>query len=243
MTHTVDGLMALVDECRSFPASKGARSQCRAALAAALAGAVVPPGMKLLKDSTFDERSWPEDYAHENGSYFCCCCNCGRQFQGHKRRVVCKVCAAAPPLPVEPRSCPDTDKANVARAVPTDGAKTAPRERRWSPVLKIMGDELEKVVTAYAVGPHDEYAKSLIAFDNKLAKQLDRIAPAQAADALDAARLWDALVWALGAGDDFPGHDPAKGAYWWRKELAQRAGMEWDGEKFVAAMRAAGEAT
>lgn len=53
-------------------------------------------GWKLLKDSTHVERSWPEDASHENGNYSNCCCECGRQFVGHKRRAVCKVCATPP---------------------------------------------------------------------------------------------------------------------------------------------------
>lgn len=54
----------------------------------------VPPGYKLLKNSTHAERSWPEDASHENGSYHCTCVNCGREFVGYKRRVVCRVCDA-----------------------------------------------------------------------------------------------------------------------------------------------------
>ncbi|MEO1830003.1 MAG: hypothetical protein ABGX82_14425 [Pseudomonas sp.] len=42
------------------------------------------------------ERNWPEDAEHENGEYFCRCAHCGNQFIGHKRRVVCKACSAAP---------------------------------------------------------------------------------------------------------------------------------------------------
>lgn len=38
---------------------------------------------------------WPEDAPHENGNYHCRCCQCGRMFVGHKRRVVCKICATA----------------------------------------------------------------------------------------------------------------------------------------------------
>lgn len=37
--------------------------------------------------------NWPEDASHENGSYECKCWTCGMPFYGHKRRVVCKVCA------------------------------------------------------------------------------------------------------------------------------------------------------
>lgn len=36
---------------------------------------------------------WPEDLDHENGTYNCKCCECGQQFMGHKRRLVCKTCA------------------------------------------------------------------------------------------------------------------------------------------------------
>lgn len=35
---------------------------------------------------------WPEDFAHENGNYFCTCIGCKVTFTGHKRRVLCKVC-------------------------------------------------------------------------------------------------------------------------------------------------------
>jgi hypothetical protein len=59
----------------------------------------VPAGFKLLQDTTHAQRSWPEDASHENGNYSCCCCHCLRMFTAHKRRVVCKVCAAAPGAP------------------------------------------------------------------------------------------------------------------------------------------------
>lgn len=36
---------------------------------------------------------WPEDFGHENGCYECHCAICGVEFDGHKRRVVCRVCA------------------------------------------------------------------------------------------------------------------------------------------------------
>lgn len=60
--------------------------------AQATVSAIVPQGYSLLKNSTFKERAWPEDLNHENGVYYCDCCVCGRQFQGHKRRVLCRVC-------------------------------------------------------------------------------------------------------------------------------------------------------
>ena len=52
----------------------------------------IPDGWKLLKNTTQHERSWTEDFGHENGHYFSTCCECGRQFVGHKRRVMCRVC-------------------------------------------------------------------------------------------------------------------------------------------------------
>ena len=38
------------------------------------------------------DRSFPEDAEHENGQYWCKCCDCGLKFIGHKRRVQCKLC-------------------------------------------------------------------------------------------------------------------------------------------------------
>jgi hypothetical protein len=40
------------------------------------------------------ERDWPEDKAHENGNYSCSCIQCGKSFNGHKRRVMCRACAS-----------------------------------------------------------------------------------------------------------------------------------------------------
>ena len=50
--------------------------------------------MAEMEGATELKRSWPEDFSHENGNYFCCCVHCGKQFRGHKRRVVCKLCTA-----------------------------------------------------------------------------------------------------------------------------------------------------
>jgi hypothetical protein len=49
------------------------------------------------------------------------------------------------------------------------------------------------------------------------------------------AQYRDALVWALGAHetDGFRERYAGDPAYWWRKELQERAGFEWDGEKFI----------
>lgn len=50
---------------------------------------------RILPQSDFEMRSWPEDFGHENGNYTCHCHTCGRTFVGHKRRVTCRVCASA----------------------------------------------------------------------------------------------------------------------------------------------------
>ena len=39
------------------------------------------------------QRGWWEDQQHENGNYQNTCVPCGRDFIGHKRRVVCKACS------------------------------------------------------------------------------------------------------------------------------------------------------
>lgn len=69
--------------------------------ARAALSAPVPPGYKLLKDTTHDERSFPEDTHPETGGYHSQCHNCLRMFVGYKRRVTCRVCAA--PSPKEPQ--------------------------------------------------------------------------------------------------------------------------------------------
>mgnify|MGYP005624636563 CR=1 FL=1 len=40
-----------------------------------------------------DIKNWQEDFPHENGEYVCSCCICDKMFLGHKRRVVCWLCA------------------------------------------------------------------------------------------------------------------------------------------------------
>lgn len=36
---------------------------------------------------------WTEDFPHENGGYSNRCTKCRERFVGHKRRVICRVCA------------------------------------------------------------------------------------------------------------------------------------------------------
>ena len=57
-----------------------------------------PEGYRLLRSTTHEERSFPEDATSDNGNYYNTCCECGRQFTGHKRRIVCKVCINEKPM-------------------------------------------------------------------------------------------------------------------------------------------------
>ena len=66
-----------------FSRPEAMRAALTAALSTRQAGLAVPnlPG------------NWPEDASHENGDYECACMTCKQTFYGHKRRVICKVCA------------------------------------------------------------------------------------------------------------------------------------------------------
>lgn len=63
----------------------------------------------------------------------------------------------------------------------------------------------------------------------------DALRPRIAAILAREAAMREALVWALGAGDDFRPRGTMDGPYWWRSELAERAGLAWDGERYVDA--------
>jgi hypothetical protein len=47
------------------------------------------------------------------------------------------------------------------------------------------------------------------------------------------ARVMDGLTWALGANGDFRRQGTMEGPYWWRGELAERAGVFWNGEAYI----------
>jgi hypothetical protein len=53
--------------------------------------AVTQSYVQRLRDSR--PQDWPGDFHLENGNYYSKC-RCGRDFTGHKRRVVCRICAA-----------------------------------------------------------------------------------------------------------------------------------------------------
>ena len=46
-------------------------------------------------------------------------------------------------------------------------------------------------------------------------------------------RLLRAIEWALGTNGRFRPRPEGKGNYWWRVELAKRAGIYWDGNKWA----------
>ena len=85
------------------------------------------------------EGSWAEDAPHENGTYMCKCCHCGRTFIGHKRRVTCKFCASAPPVPAAAPAVEPTELQRQVRDL-TDtelGTLLAPYEaKNFSGLLK-----------------------------------------------------------------------------------------------------------
>lgn len=56
-----------------------------------------------------------------------------------------------------------------------------------------------------------------------------------AAVAAERARWMSAVSWALGTNGDFREQGTMQGRYWWRGELAERAGLRWDGAQWVDA--------
>ena len=46
-----------------------------------------------MSEATLLDRSWKEDFGHEDGNYRCICGECKQQFHGHKRRHLCRSCA------------------------------------------------------------------------------------------------------------------------------------------------------
>jgi hypothetical protein len=60
--------------------------------------------------SECSERDWVEDFSYENGNYENRCCRCMSLFIGHKRRVVCKICADVPQSPLTPEELAELGK-------------------------------------------------------------------------------------------------------------------------------------
>lgn len=55
------------------------------------------PNETMSENQPISDRSYPEDFALENGYYSHRCPTCSGYFDGHKSRVICKLCAAETP--------------------------------------------------------------------------------------------------------------------------------------------------
>lgn len=55
-------------------------------------------------------------------------------------------------------------------------------------------------------------------------------------------RFYGALAWALGTNGTFKPQGTMDGKYWWRSELAERAGLKWDGARYATEPTQAREA-
>ena len=98
----LEGLLSANRECRKPNIHReSARDMMRSAEAKADA-ALAASGSGEAKEDLPEDRDWKDDFQHDNGNYECMCFECGRNFYGHKRRVVCKVCASKPAAP-EPK--------------------------------------------------------------------------------------------------------------------------------------------
>jgi hypothetical protein len=93
--------------------------------------AFLPPHTKV---------DWIEDASLENGSYYCECVNCKQIFAGHKRRVVCRICAGLP----EPAAAPPTAAAETAEGVLPAPGKYVEYLQAELKTLRARVAELEK---------------------------------------------------------------------------------------------------
>jgi len=97
-----------------------------------------------------------------------------------------------------------------------------PLDDAWRQVMRYFGGDPEALVGK----AHDELLAT---------------PPAPSEPAQQAARLYNAVTWALGANGAFTPQGTMDGKYWWRGELAERAGLEWDGQQYQPAPQAVGE--
>lgn len=119
----------------------------------------------------------------------------------------------------------------AALAEPQQGAPTDEEVDGWADLagyIKGSGDH----PCGFWVKP-DDLGKIARAVLTRYAAQAVPVADAVAAER---ARWFKAVEWALGTGDsDFTPPDAPHGRYWWRKGLAERCGLRWDGTKWVDA--------
>lgn len=67
----------------------------------------------------------------------------------------------------------------------------------------------------------------------RMDRELEAARAAVAALVAEHARMYEALTWALGANGDFRTQRTMEGPYYWRGELAERAGLFWNGERYL----------
>lgn len=122
-------------------------------------------------DGNYLSCDYPEDAAHENGNY-ATKCQCGAAFIGHKRRVICKVCAESPE-PDPPQHEPQQSAVEWVRSMiipESDGPVDFSPEHLPSPKALELAqrcDEAEAQVKRY-----DGYHSALVTESCDLRAQL-----------------------------------------------------------------------
>jgi hypothetical protein len=104
-------------------------------------------------DGNYLPCDYPEDAVQENGNYSNLC-PCGTEFIGHKRRVMCKVCATTPtepePAPAQTAPCPECKglggypicgACNNHAPAQTAREQFMPRLRQYTPRLFLIAAE------------------------------------------------------------------------------------------------------
>lgn len=95
--------------------------------------------------------------------------------------------------------------------------------------IKILSENGNKITEIWIDDSPDRDFNSEQTAKAHLIVALHNAAPALIAEV---ERLRAALVWVMGGpGSDFRTRRDGEGAYYWRKELAERAGMKWNQEK------------
>jgi hypothetical protein len=91
--------------------TEGREQRVRADVRNVLERLVEQQSAPAAEQDVLTDRDWPEDFAHENGKYFCTCMFCDKHFVGHKRRVACKKCSA--PSPAQEKRVEASAQANA----------------------------------------------------------------------------------------------------------------------------------
>lgn len=100
---------------------------------------------------------WTEDFEHENGNYESRCMSCGIAFTGHKRRVICKICASRITEPAKSETQEQWERkmmGETIRAEFKEDERVASLERRLREVEKERDERTDNLV---------EWAKRFVA--------------------------------------------------------------------------------